>query len=88
MYVIPEEYGILVQAVLSVMDNICSYEELNFEYLEPSMPIELFPSHQQCYEYLDGFICLLLLPQTITVTKEAVVKPTLDAHGLRESPPG
>ena len=71
----------MVQAMLSVMDNIWSYEELvyNFEYLGPKM-IELFSSHQQCLEYLDGLICLLLLPQTITATKEAVAKPTLAAH--------
>ena len=76
-YVIPEEHCIVVQAVLGVMDNIWSYEELiyNFEYLGPNMLIELFPSHEQCLECLNGLVCLLLLPGTIKATKEAVAKP-------------
>ena len=65
--------------------SVCQYWRVNdifyeFQHLGPNMLIELFPSHQQCLEYLNGLICLLLLPQTITATKEAVAKPTFAAH--------
>ena len=70
-YIIPHTYKEQVKEIFKVLDNIQDFEQLeyNFEYLEPEVLLDWFPSSDRCLTNLDGLICLILLPTVIKDTK-------------------